>query len=268
MAIKQSRPQMQVEDLQRRLVEHPLYRSIDDTSSLKIFMEHHVFCVWDFQSLLTMLQRIFTCVRVPWIPTDDPMARRLINEVVLDEESDEIEEGVYMSHFEYYLESMVQLGASTAGIEGFLDGLRAGASVNTALNHPAVPRAARDFVATTFNTIESGCAHEVASVFAFGRENLIPEMFPRLQNLALRAASPKFAEYLERHIEYDGERHGPLSEKLVESQCGDDPILWAEARRAARNGLMARITLWDRVHETIVQNTEPSRCPPHRSATS
>ena len=82
----------------QRLMQHPLYKSITDERGLQIFMASHVFCVWDFQCLLKSLQRHLTCVEVPWLPSADPEARRLINEIVLDEESDLTPSGAHLSH--------------------------------------------------------------------------------------------------------------------------------------------------------------------------
>ena len=86
-----------VNDLLGRLVDHPLYVAIRDEGTLRTFMRAHVFCVWDFQCLLKALQRSLTCVEVPWLPTASPDARRLVNEIVLDEESDEDGQGGYLS---------------------------------------------------------------------------------------------------------------------------------------------------------------------------
>ena len=72
-----------------RVVAHPLNAHVRDEGTIRIFMAAHVFAVWDFQSLLKALQRLVTCVEVPWLPTSDPEARRLLNEIVLDEESDQ-----------------------------------------------------------------------------------------------------------------------------------------------------------------------------------
>jgi hypothetical protein len=77
-----------VGDLFERLLSHHLYQHICDERSLRLFMRAHVFAVWDFQSLIKALQRMLTCVEIPWLPSGDPLARRLINEIVLDEESD------------------------------------------------------------------------------------------------------------------------------------------------------------------------------------
>jgi hypothetical protein len=56
-----------------------------------------------------------------------------------------------------------------------------------------------------------------------------------------------FLFYLERHIEIDGEDHGPLSLKLMEEVCEGDPTKWEEATVAAEQALRMRIGLWDGV---------------------
>ena len=116
--------------LRERVVMHPLYDHLRDEGAIRLFMEAHVFAVWDFQSLLKALQRLLTCVEVPWLPTPDPQARRLLNEIVLDEESDEAPGGGYLSHFELYLQAMRECGAKRTTIETFLGSLRAGLPVD------------------------------------------------------------------------------------------------------------------------------------------
>jgi hypothetical protein len=88
-----------------RVITHPLYSSLNNRRAILTFMEHHVFAVWDFMSLLKSLQRNLTCVTVPWVPIGPPGTRRLINDIVLGEESDEVAR-VYLSHFEWYVAGM------------------------------------------------------------------------------------------------------------------------------------------------------------------
>ena len=171
-----------------RLVSHPLYACLRDESTVCLFMEAHVFAVWDFQSLLKALQGLVTCVDVPWLPTPDPEARRLINEIVLDEECDQAPGGGYLSHFEIYLEAMRECGADTDPIRSFVDSVRGGTTVEDALDRPTVPAGIRSFVGTTMAIARSGQAHRIAAAFAYGREEIIPAMFRQLvENLSTAA---------------------------------------------------------------------------------
>ena len=40
--------------LKAALVGHPIYRQLEGLGALHLFMEHHVFAVWDFMSLLKL----------------------------------------------------------------------------------------------------------------------------------------------------------------------------------------------------------------------
>ena len=102
-----------------QLGDHPLYGAIQSIEDLRLFMEAHVFAVWDFMSLLKALQRELTCVEVPWRPSRQPESRRLVNEIVLGEESD-VFEGQAISHFELYCLAMERCGASTAEVTRML----------------------------------------------------------------------------------------------------------------------------------------------------
>src|SRR5215218_9743630 len=117
------RLQKAVDEARSRVITHPLYGSLDTHAAIVTFMEHHVFAVWDFMSLLKSLQRQLTGVEVPWIPTGPTGSRRLINDIVLVEESDELRGG-FISHFELYLLGMQEAGADTGVIDTFISLLR------------------------------------------------------------------------------------------------------------------------------------------------
>ena len=107
--------------LREQVVDHDVYQQMKTVAHVRVLMEHHVFAVWDFMSLLKALQRRLTCVEVPWIPQGDAVGRRLVNELVLEEESGEQRAGRYLSHFELYRAAMTGLAGRSnrrAGLAG------------------------------------------------------------------------------------------------------------------------------------------------------
>ena len=245
--------QQQIAPLLEKLTNHPLYSAIRSLENLHIFLESHVFAVWDFMSLLKSLQRGLTCVEVPWRPSPLAESRRLINEIVLGEESD-LYEGEAISHFELYCRAMQQCGASTEAIDNFLFQLAQDESVESCLDRVRMPQGARDFVRTTFGFIGSGQLHSIAAAFTFGREDLIPDLFRaflREENDLLSGRLALLRWYLDRHIEVDGEEHGPMALSMITQLCGSNPLKWQEAASAAKQALEARIALWDSIHAAL-----------------
>lgn len=245
--------------LKSALLDHPLYRHVGGLEALRLFMGHHVFAVWDFMSLLKALQRGLCCVAVPWLPPRHPLACRLVNEVVLAEESDEDGRGGFASHFDLYRRAMARCGADTAAIDGFLHGLGQGMAVRDALVASGAPDAARRFVNRTFDLVEEGDLCEVAAAFAFGREDLLPDLFRRVV-AALDAETggglEDFRYYLDRHIGLDEGQHGPMAGRLVELLCGTEEGRWRAAEQSATRCLEARLELWDGILATIKAASE------------
>lgn len=241
-----------------RLTSHPLYSSIRSPEDLRVFMEAHAFAVWDFMSLLKALQRQLTCIDVPWIPSRWPESRRFLNEIVLGEESDRFN-GRAVSHFELYLEAMQECGANIVPVRSLLDslgGYSPDLSMEAMLQAAGAPTPACDFVANTFRTIREGSLPALAAAFTFGREDVIPDLFRSLVrdlNHEFSGQFSKFVWYLERHIEVDGEDHGPLSLRMVADLCGDDEALWEQAASAAESAIQARLELWDGILAQIQQ---------------
>lgn len=236
-----------ISTLTMQLRTHPLYAAVQTPAALRIFAEHHVFAVWDFMSLLKSLQRALTCVAVPWTPAASGRTARLINEIVLGEESDRLPAGGYGSHFELYLGAMREIGADTTSIDVFLRLLSERIPLSEALGRSSVPPPVVPFVETTFEIIAEGRTHAIAAAFALGREDLVPAMFTSVATAGafLRATHPQFFYYLDRHIELDGDSHGPLAQEMLDVLCAGMTTRRAEAESAVVRALNARLTLWD-----------------------
>jgi Protein of unknown function (DUF3050) len=234
-----------------RVITHPLYASLNTRAAILTFMEHHVFAVWDFMSLLKSLQRNLTCVAVPWVPTGPAGSRRLINDIVLAEESDEFQRG-HISHFEWYVAGMAEAGADHSVVDRFIDLIRAEEPVPCALEDAGVPRAAAEFVTATWGFIASAPVHCQAAAFAFGREELIPDMFTQVVAVNQdEGGLETFVRYLERHIEVDGDSHTPMAMQMLADLCDDDKGKWRECTHTASAALAARSRLWDGILTAI-----------------
>jgi hypothetical protein len=234
-----------------KVITHEMYSRLDSHAAIVTFMEHHVFAVWDFMSLLKSLQRNLTCVTVPWLPTELPGSRRLINDIVLVEESDELGGG-FISHFELYVEGMREAGADTSAIDRLLVELRAGQPVPEAMVAAGVPAPSAEFAATTWRFINDDRVHCQAAAFAFGREDLIPDMFQQVVAVNDEVKSLNtFVDYLERHIEVDGEEHTPMAMQMLADLCADDDARWRECAETVNTALAARARLWDGVLAAI-----------------
>lgn len=247
-----------IEPLRKIIIAHPVYGAIQTPADLHLFMEHHVYAVWDFMSLLKGLQNKLTCTTIPWQPVGSANTRFLINEIVVGEESDVDQYGNRTSHFELYLNAMQQAGANTNAIGQLMRSLQSGEPLSTAIQQPFIPAAASRFMAFTFDVINSGEAHLMASVFTFGREDLIPNMFHAMVK-ELQAAMPgklnTYQYYLDRHIEVDGDHHSHLALEMTAELCGHDPAKWAAATTYSIAALQCRIELWDAVFAQIKSKT-------------
>jgi len=243
-----------IDHYRAQLDNHPVYDAVQTLQDLQIFMQHHVYSVWDFMSLIKYLQSIIAPTRFPWTPRGDGNVRRFINELVLEEESDQTMQGdqQHSSHFELYQQAMREIGADTRGIETFIRTLQQ-SGLQTALDIPEVPVPSANFTRKTFSFINKNHAHEVAAALALGREHIIPGMFRAiLDKIGVTAEqAPIFHFYLNRHIHLDEDFHAPLSLRLLNSLCEDDPAKFDQALEAADEAVQARLKFWDSVTDVL-----------------
>ena len=243
-----------LQPLQEKLINHDLYHNINSIDTLKIFMENHIFAVWDFMSLLKSLQIHLTCVQIPWKPVKNTDAARFINEIVLEEETDKINSEQTVSHFELYIDSMKEIGATTDQIYSFIDMIDERKNFEEAIFSSSIDQNIKSFLSFTFNIIESNEVHKIAAAFTFGRENVIPDMFIKIVKKISKEndlRSKKFIYYLERHIELDGNDHGPIALKMINNLCGEDISKWDDVINIAKKSMEMRIKLWNHINNQI-----------------
>ena len=236
-----------------KLYNHPVFKEIKSIEDCRVFMEHHIYAVWDFMSLVKKVQSIFAPTRTPWMPSQHKKYRRFINEIIIAEESDKLEDGRVMSHCEMYLEAMREINASTKKFKGFLKIIRS-KGLEHALSDKAIPKIAKNFMRHTFQITHSKKPHVIISSFSYGRENIIPGMFQKILdgNQLDQKLIPMFREYLNKHIELDGDHHGPMAKEMVKLACAENKIKLAEAEQAAMDSIQARITFWDGLLDVLL----------------
>ncbi|MEH0157474.1 DUF3050 domain-containing protein [Limibacter armeniacum] len=242
-------------ELRSELRYHALYDRLKSIEDIQIFTENHVFAVWDFMSLLKSLQIILTNLSVPWTPNRSSTLARFINEIVCGEETDINEKGEPKSHYEMYLDAMVQIEADTDKVVAFVEAVSEGAEVQELAAQMELDQVVQEFMGFTFDIIQTREPHLIASAFTYGREDVIPDMFIKVlkNHENSQQTCNKLKYYLDRHIELDGDEHGPLSLRMVAELCGTDDKKWREALHVAKEALQLRIRLWDRITELIDQ---------------
>jgi hypothetical protein len=240
----------ELESQHQIIANHSMYKKIVTLSDLKIMMESHVFAVWDFMSLLKRLQRDITCVELPWKPSHySKKLVRLINEIVLVEESDLDRNGEVIDHFSLYLNAMDEVGANTVILKNFI----------VDFDFSKLSNAQKNFVQYNLELAANGGIHEVASAFFFGREKLIPDMFTSIltdlnanldSNDQGRFSNLKY--YLERHIQIDGDEHSHLAHECLSELCGSNENKWEDAKMAGLKSLKLRGDLWNEVESKLI----------------
>jgi len=249
-----------IESSSEALANHKIYDAIKTFEDFRIFMSYHIFCVWDFMNLIKRLQLEFTCCKVPFRPAPNPLAEqmcRFLNEIVLEEESDELEDG-FISHFSYYCKAFEELLDGEQHdfdhVFQFKDKvMQADLHYSELLNESFIPSIAKTFMGSTKAQVEHKNILVTASSFTFGREALLPSIFMEILKKPMlkdEERLEKFKVYLERHITLDGDVHSHLAKKLVASICKNDAD-WNLAEDAALTAINSRLKYWDSVYDVI-----------------
>lgn len=220
---------------------HRVFNRVNDIESVRIFAEHHVWCVWDFMSLAKSIQMKLGCYEIPWTPPTSTLMSHAFNEVIMSEESDDGPSGLVQSHFEIYLEAMTEMGANATSVPAAIAHIKRGVPLDKALQAVGASLATRQFVASTMMFADSPL-HVAVGAFCLGREELLPGITERLLE-ALPNNEPRltlFRWYLNRHIELDSTCHGPITTDLLKYCIAGNDTLRTEALTAGLRAIQAR----------------------------
>ena len=246
-----------IKEPREKLLNHKLYTEIKSIEDLQIFTSNHIFAVWSFMSLLKALQNNLTCTKVPWTPNKNSETAYLINEIVLAEETDISQDGKRKSHYELYLDAMIDIGVKVENIEKNIMLLSSSDSIENSIEKLDIHPKIKEFLKFTFSIIDEGKPHKIAAIFTFGRENLIPNMFNEIlhefQNNFTEKDISKLIYYFERHIELDEDEHGPMALQMVNELAENDPLKWEEIRDISIVALEKRIGLWDAIYDNVMK---------------
>ncbi len=252
----------QLAPLIRKIKQHDLYAHICSLNDLRIFMEHHVFCVWDFMCLLKELHSRIVTTRAPWLPPNDSYSAHLISRILLEEETDRTEDGKnYCSHFELYLKAMHAIGANTWPIQHFLQRLSQQEMLIQAAENCQLPASIQQFICTTFGFF-SHDTHIMAAAFVYGREAITSSLFtPLVQQLELNIPCEQKSKlkpllyYLNRHIQLDDAEHLPRALQMLMNLANGDAKKWSKIITHAKVSLHARLNFLTAIQKTITQES-------------
>ncbi len=246
------------------LENHKLYERVNDEQSLRLFMEHHVICVWSYNFLLREIHQELVGLIHPLNSQSQKEAIRLVSEMILEEEVEEQMDGSLLSHFEIYLEAMQDLGANISPIVSFFDLQDSGQNWQTALKHARFPTAVGRY-ARKMSRFAQAPLHEKAAALFYEGEPFIPDSFLlRLGQLGNHVKISRLLDYFERHIEGLKRPGFSASGRLVEILCNNDEQMSMEAEQAAEEAMKNRVELWNYINDQLeilpapIKKTKPS----------
>ncbi len=242
----------QCEPVVMAMVSHDLWKRIDTIENLKQFMEVHVYCVFDYMSLLKSIQYKIAGSSIPWLPSIGVGNQlRLINEIAIGEESDVAFDVTFKSHLEMYLDAMNELGADCSAIHNFILAIERGMSWPSAAVSASAPKPAYNFMLHTFRCIEEYSFEELVAVFVFSREDNLYRIFEviieKLESSHSKFACSQFKYYLNRHIELDSNEHSNLAMNLLRGVLADKNVNWQELKNKVLTAIYQRHLLWNNI---------------------
>ncbi len=207
------------------IVNHQVFEKLNSVENIRIYTEFQVWCVWDFMSILKSVQTQIFSNDILWLPPDNPSLGARFYELIATEETDNSpggEEDERLSHFQSFVLAMKQMKGNTRQIERFLDELKSGNDLHSALNNVQAPQSVVDFLMLNHQLITEDPLNGV-SLLSLTRENFLPAVFRSLMQFVSRKEDVGlFIWYHQRHIELDEKLHGPIADSIYKEFINTD----------------------------------------------
>lgn len=227
------------------LENHRLYALLINGDALRFFLERHVVCAWSYSALLQSLQREMLTHPLSLRAEADKEALKIVSELVLQQEVQELPDGRLVSHTELYLEAMQEAKCDLTGIINFLDMLENGVPPLIALEEAGLAPEAVKYGRKTIKLL-NGPMHVKGAALFYEGEPFLPDRFLfQLERMAGQGPAGKLLEYFEGHIEGLSTPEFSATGRIVELCCREDEMLLREAEVTAESVLAARIELWN-----------------------
>jgi hypothetical protein len=154
-----------------------------------------------------------------------------------------------------YLDAMDAMGADLHLVNKFIAHAKKSNNIFDVIATTTLDKRIKDFLNFTFEVIAEGEVHKIAAAFTFGREDLIPGMFTSiLEEIKTNfptANLDSFIYYFQRHIDLDGDEHGPLAMQMITDLAKDDDVKWTEMKEISKIALQKRIQLWNAIEDSL-----------------
>lgn len=236
------------------LEKHDIYESVVGLKSLQYFMERHIICVWSYTALLQSLHKDLVAMVFPLNSESHKEAIRLISEIIINEEVDDLGDGRYLSHLELYLEAMQDLDCDLSKILDFFDQLETNRSIDEAIKKSLFSEEIKEYARATARFLRKPLHIRAAALYYEG-EPFFPDQFLyRLYLLSDHIKCDKALWYFEKHIEGIKCQDFSAAGRLVEVLCKVDHKFDYEAESTASAVMRNRINLWNKILRGITNN--------------
>lgn len=226
---------IQLQPLRDQLYAHPVYLSVTDKKDFRAFMESHVFAVLDFMFLATRFKEHLL----------------KLNPEMLQGEN----EVFFTNRFTEYKRAMADAGARLGGIEHLGKLITSGMPMERAMLECRLPSHITQFLSHTCSVLREDDPVILAATFAFGREDLLPNLLERMAGKILVSGDDSmksFAQFVGLYGEEGGRPRTTFAKKVLAEWCGSNLHAWSKSLCAADDALRARIALWNGIHESML----------------